>query len=509
MTPGYDKEHQIAVLAHMVRDPQIMNLAISLKAQPDDFDLPACSFVWEVVRNYYTRHRRLLGSDVVSMEVDAGLANVYGDMTVALMDAEKESLFHVLSTIYTCGLNPDYFQHQIGIFLQGVRMQRLAARMADPTLTIPEKKQMCGEMARLGDMDTLAQSALGFFSEDPGLLTLDSMEERIPTGLRLFDTRIDGGLGRGELGQVTACQGVGKTNAMLNFAMGALEAGFFPLYITLEQPRREINRRFAAMRAGIPAMWIKKPVELWPPEMQHRLRTAMQDTERIMFAVADLTTGMDKTLETVEKEIVGWQSRMASAGYSRGAWLVLVDYLDELLPPRDRRLGKNARTDEFMTSTAKEMSRIVRRLNVACWTCTQGTREAVSKTHLGMQDTSGAFHKNDPLVIGVGIGRERNSCVASAVLPGEYEEYTDANALEGEELIFNINKSRSSILGPFRIWRGKTLKYWDHKNDAEFEQHMLEKLPGHPVVDYHILVSRTPQAEKDARIDQYRKAYAI
>lgn len=509
MTPGYDKEKQILVLAHIMRDPQLMNMAIHLKVRPDDFDLPACSFLWEVARNYYQRHRALLDANVVASEIEFGLSNYYGNMTVSLMDSEKESLYHVLTGVYTCVLNSDYYRHQIAIFLQGVRMQKLSLRMSDTTLTQPERKMLCDEAARLADIGTGPVEMLSFFADDPSLLTSLDNEERIPTGLRFLDSRIDGGLGRGELAQITACPSVGKTTSLINFGLGALDAGFYPLFITLEQPKRQINRRFAAMRAGIPAMWVKKPLNMWPPEMLQRYNLAAQDTERLMFAVSDLSAGTDKTVDMIERSINEWQEEMSKRGFSRGAWLVLVDYLDEIIPPRDQRLGKNARTDEFMTSTAKELGRMAIRLNIGMWTCTQGTRDADGRSILGQRHTSGAFHKNDPLTIGIGVGPKEADLAKNAALPGEYEEYTDAHASEGEELKFTINKNRNSVKGSFCIYRGPTLKFWDRREDAEQEQYILGKAPSHCIGEFHALLARTPNNDKDAVIESYKRHYSL
>jgi len=509
MNPGYDKEKQIIVLAHVMRDPQLMSLALHLKLRPDDFDLPACSFLWEVAYHYYVRHRQLMDVSTVTQEVDLSLANFYGDMTISLIDAEQESLYHVLTSVYTMTLNPDYYKHQLPIFVQGVRCQKLAVRISDTTLTLPERQQVLEEVAQLRSIGTAAVDTLSFFADDPCLLTSYHNEERIPTGLRFLDSRIDNGLGRGELAQITACPSVGKTTTMINFSLGALEAGFYPLFITLEQPRRHINRRFAAMRAGIPAMWVKKPTELWPLDIQHRFQLASQDTSRMMFAVADLSTESDKTTEMIEKSIVDWQETMKDRGFQNGAWVVMVDYLDELVPPRDRRLGRNARTDEFLTSTAKELGRMAVRLNVGIWTCTQGTRDADGLSVLGQKHSSGAFHKNDPLTIGIGIGPKNKDQSTNAAMPGEYEEYTDDHAIRGEELKFTINKNRNSIKGSFCIYRGPTLKYWDRMQDAEMEQSILSKSPQHPIGEFHALVARTPSNHKDSVLDQYRKAYSL
>lgn len=509
MIPGYDKDRQILVLAHIMRDPQLMNRAIQLKVSPDDFDLTACSFLWEVARNYYQRHRALLDAEVVSSEIDLGMSNAYGNMTISLMDSERESLYQVLTGVYTCTLNSDYYKHHIGLFLQGVRMQKLSIRMSDTTLTQPERKLLCEEASRLADLGNTATETITFFADEQCMLTSLDNEERIPTGLRFLDSRIDEGLGRGELAQITACPSVGKTTSLINFGLGALDAGFYPLFITLEQPKRQINRRFAAMRAGVPAIWVKKPLSVWPKDMLYRYQLALQDTDRLMFAIADLSGGVDKTVDMIERSINDWQEEMSKRGFSKGAWLVLVDYLDEIIPPKDPRQGKNARTDEFMTSTAKELGRMAVRLNIGMWTCTQGTRDADGKSILGQRHTSGAFHKNDPLTIGIGVGPKEGDLAKVSSQPGEYEEYTDVHASEGEELKFTINKNRNSIKGSFNVYRGPTLKFWDSKEYSQQEQYILSKDPNHRIGGYHALVARTVSNDKGAAIENYKRQYSL
>jgi hypothetical protein len=331
-------------------------------------------------------------------------------------------------------------------------------------------------------------------------------EERIPTGLRLLDSRIGGGLGRGELGMITACTGVGKTTGLINFAYGALLAGYFPLLVTLEMSADKIKRRFASILSGINAMWIKRSVHDWPEDVVNRFQAAIQTIETLMFCVADLSIAGNEsrtTLEYIEKVIVNWQEDMDKRGYTKRAWWVGIDYLDKIVPPATKRLGKNTRTDELQRILSEQMSDMTRKLNITTWTCTQGNKEGDGKALVELRHTGSSYAKNAPLTVGLGLGR-KNSAVdklkTGGLGPSEYEEYTDEFSGVGEELVCHIGKNRDNPVGICSVYRGPTLKFWDRIQDAELEQAVLSRGNGTKISDWHNLVNSIPVSKRDEKL---------
>lgn len=69
-------------------------------------------------------------------------------------------------------------------------------------------------------------------------------ENRIPTGIPIFDKIMRGGPPRKTLNVLLAPPHGGKSLVMVNMAAGALQAGFNVLYISMEMAAEEIGKRF-------------------------------------------------------------------------------------------------------------------------------------------------------------------------------------------------------------------------------------------------------------------------
>lgn len=80
----------------------------------------------------------------------------------------------------------------------------------------------------------------------------DPSQGRIPTGIGGLDVHLKGGLGVGELGFVEALPGVGKSNALVNFAVGAALNQKNVLIISNELKVLDWEIRLAARLSGIP-----------------------------------------------------------------------------------------------------------------------------------------------------------------------------------------------------------------------------------------------------------------
>lgn len=93
-----------------------------------------------------------------------------------------------------------------------------------------------------------SNTALSLLKEDAFSIWKDYKENinkyRIPTGYKLLDKKLDGGIGIGELFLVVVGAKGGKTTFMINLAANMIEQGFDGVYITLELSHLKIYERF-------------------------------------------------------------------------------------------------------------------------------------------------------------------------------------------------------------------------------------------------------------------------
>ena len=87
----YTKEFQINLVAHLVRDGQLMQAIVGY-LKLTDFDLPACQLVYEALRNYYIRFRAVPDFETFKLHVIKTMQNVANDTLTILSPEEYESL---------------------------------------------------------------------------------------------------------------------------------------------------------------------------------------------------------------------------------------------------------------------------------------------------------------------------------------------------------------------------------------------------------------------------------
>ena len=348
-------------------------------------------------------------------------------------------------------------------------------------------------------LETLSSDCIDASSleDDPGLMMEGDAEYRIPAGMRMLDSRMDGGLGRGELAMITAPPGTGKTTSLLNICYGSALSGVFPCFLSLDpsMPIRLIRRRYLALAGGIEAKWLKHYFRTWPEELRKRAeRIWRKPFVKDVHFVNMAAVGVKRTIENIEEEIKKWIARTQEKfGKEAKTYVVAIDHLDEIeAPMADSRLHKQARSDERITVTCKHLAAIASKLNVAMWIATQSTREGASKTFLTQAHTSGGFHKNDSMTFSFGLTKAPDGAngMTTEVKISEDEFMPDDEAAACK-MAWSINKSRNSVTDNFYFYRGPTLRYWDSKSCADAETVLLKKDPAADINQWHHSVMTT------------------
>jgi replicative DNA helicase len=266
---------------------------------------------------------------------------------------------------------------------------------------------------------------------------------------------MDGGLGLSELGMVTACPGVGKTNTLIHFGVSATFVNIRTLFVTLELKSAKINRRNIAMTAGINGSVIKSVYSAWPAEARRRydmLRDAPFGPLNL-FTVADYA-GEYFTLDKLDDEIERWREETAADfgdDAAEDCCLVCVDWADLAHIAGER---SNAAEHERTTAVLKELKAIANRKNVGIWTATQGTREADGREVVRMSHVAYGYHKNDALDIGIGLGIVNEG-------GAQQQQQNTRNMITSRHLALTINKNRDGSTGTFNVYQGPTLRLYD------------------------------------------------
>ena len=329
----------------------------------------------------------------------------------------------------------------------------------------------------------------GMLSNPQAIMSSQTFK-RISTGLPRLDERIGTGLGIGEQGMITACPGVGKTTTLINFMDGAIETGSRSLFLTLELAAYRIKHRYQALASGIDARYFKVPVTQWPDHLLRMYNEILDPERNKRFdypAIVDMSK-RSHTLDDVDRAIGMWKEHFVNKygeekTRCRG---VYVDWLDKL-NPSGLHISKNTREDVVLTKMNEALGELARKYGVAIWTATQGTREADGQEVLQMKHTAYGYHKNDPLDVGLGIGvvfDESKVDNEGDLFPKDDSVDTlSSDSIDPEklppckrDLMISITKNRDNPTGSFKVYQGKTLKFYGGRNEERTaEEHNSKK----------------------------------
>jgi replicative DNA helicase len=480
----FTKDFQISLVAQLARDERLLvDTRGYLKLT--DFDLPACRLVFEAIRGFHDSFGTLADIPTLELHVLRAIQNPDGKTETLLTPEEYESVGLVMAAVATAIPTTDgYFKHILPEYLRSVRLSQAMDDHAQRVALGQGADDLIGAVLQI-NQDVAHHSDLqldGVFSNPEALMSHQTFR-RISTGLPRLDERIGTGLGTGEQGMITACPGVGKTTTLINFMDGSMNTGSRSLFLTLELAAYRIKHRLQALSAGIDARYFKTPVPTWPEHYLKMYNDILNPEINKRFDYASIIDMSKRShnLADVDRAIGMWKEHFVKIYGEEDARCraVYVDWLDKL-NPSGLHVGKNARDDVILMKMNETLGELARKYDVAIWTATQGTREADGQEVLKMKHTAYGYHKNDPLDVGLGIGvifDESKVEETGDLFPRDDQVdtlggvYIDPEKMPSckRDLMISITKNRDNPTGSFKVYQGKTLKFYSRRSDEQIE----------------------------------------
>lgn len=183
----------------------------------------------------------------------------------------------------------------------------------------------------------------------------------IPTGIRLLDQYMNGGLSRSELGVLLAAYGVGKTTFAVKVCNNAFNEGYNVIQIFFEDKEDIIKRKHISCWTGIELNELSDRKE----EVLEILKTKI-DNNRGNSLLLKKFPSDGTTINKIRKYI----KRKISQGFNPD--LIVLDYID--------CVDTEKRIDDPNVSQGKvmrEFESMLEEFNCAGWTFVQGNRSAI------------------------------------------------------------------------------------------------------------------------------------
>ncbi len=196
-----------------------------------------------------------------------------------------------------------------------------------------------------------------------------------PTGLPKLDAKeiFRGGLGRGEIGVVTANTGVGKSHWLVAMGANAMRVGKNVLHYTFELTEHAVGLRYDSNLCSVPSNEVQDRKE----EVLEKYKTM----ELGRLIIKEYPTGSATSI-TIRNHV----EKLMLKGFSPS--LIIIDYADIM---RSTKSYDSLRHE--LKLIYEELRNLAMDLNIPIWTASQANRESAKSDIVGLENMSEAYGK--------------------------------------------------------------------------------------------------------------------
>lgn len=486
MNERFDAEFRKRLLMALCADPDFFRKAVDF-LQPEMIVERPIQFAYSVLLRCYEREGRLPTADVLQMAAVDDIKNQDIKFELKPSDSEFEEYISSISVMCVGLQNKSsdqtaYMSSRLKEFLQ---MCYLAA--IPPEATQSQRLEMYSQI--YGQMQTYDTT------ESANALTLDEalskmtetvdIRNRLGTGITKLDGDLNGGLAPGEIGLIVAPSGVGKSNAMMNFACENAMRGNHSLYITLELSMSTVLSRIVSMLTGIGASVIRNGTseqaqKEWTESQRIRFHDLVDKDGKNRHLLESIRileyTDRHVTPDTIKQDILKWKEAKIKEGVAESKLgFVAIDWLNNIDPSSLSTVNKNQNQAYIMEKVTEALRQAGTATETRVWTAQQAARNALNKETLTMQDgrdSSGTFN---PVDIAMGLTVKKSSRETT-----KFVTAAEKNSKPGpdREMIFSVMKARNGgATGKnFLFYQGPSLRFFDTKNDWQRSELLYNQL---------------------------------
>ena len=288
------------------------------------------------------------------------------------------------------------------------------------------------------------------FFEDAEARFVKINRQVCPTGLPRLDAKdvLQGGLGRGEIGVVTANTGVGKSHWLVAMGANAMRNGKNVLHYTFELTEHAVGLRYDSNLCNIPSN-----------EVQDRKSKVMKHYEESDYGrlvIKEYPTG-SATVITIRNHV----EKLMLKGFRPS--VIIIDYADIM---RSTRSYDSLRHE--LKLIYEELRNLAMDLNIPIWTASQANRDSANSDIVGLENMSEAYGKAMVADLVISISRK-----ATEKSTGSGRLFVAKNRAGRDGILFpiHIDTSRST----FEILDENSLTLEEAVNQNQNDMKMLLK----------------------------------
>jgi replicative DNA helicase len=335
---------------------------------PTFFEVSYLQYLSERFFSYYTKYKCFptLGLLVTIIKEDLSQKNdaILRDQIVAFLHRTKANP-HSADLGYVKDKTLDFCRKQAFKEALEESVEQIQTENFESVLSIMRKAVSVG----------LPSSTGHDFFEDAESRFIKINRRACPTGLPKLDTKdiLRGGLGRGEIGVITANTGVGKSHWLVAMGANAMRVGKNVLHYTFELTEHAVGLRYDANLCDIDSN-----------EIQDRKEDVLKKYEGMELGrliIKEYPTGSASAI-TIRNHI----EKLMLKGFVPS--IIIIDYADIM---RSTKSYDSLRHE--LKLIYEELRNLAMELNVPIWTASQANRESAKSDIVGLENMSEAYGK--------------------------------------------------------------------------------------------------------------------
>jgi replicative DNA helicase len=226
------------------------------------------------------------------------------------------------------------------------------------------------------------------FFEDADARFVKTSRQVCPTGIPRLDEKdiMRGGLGRGEIGVITANTGVGKSHFLVAMGANAMRAGKNVVHYTFELTEHAVGLRYDSNLCDISSNEIQ--------DKKQEVLDRYKDAELGRLIIKEYPTGSASVI-TIRNHI----EKLMLKSFTPS--LVIVDYADIM---RSTRSYDSLRHE--LKLIYEELRNLAMDLSIPVWTASQANRDSANSDIGGLENMSEAYGKAMVADVVISISRK-------------------------------------------------------------------------------------------------------
>lgn len=365
----YGNSFQSKCIATLICDRPFLERIVDILL-PEYFETEARQWIIEVIVNYFLEYKEIPTKEVFKVKANA-LSSTQEVLKFGILEELKSAYSHLTDT------DMKFVQEQFLTFCKQQRLKRAILKSGELLINgdYEKIKHEIDDAMKAGIERNLGHEYLLDVEQRMSQMA----RECVKTNWPILDQRMDGGLGKGELGFIVAPAGSGKSWLLTRLGAEAIKQGKNVMHFTLELNENYVGLRYDAYFTGINFQEVRKNI----PVVKSKIDEIKNNGGGQLFVKYF-------PLKTVSPQYLKMHVDRLKMVMGISIDMIIVDYADILRPFMTDR---NSNSYSEAGSVYEELRQIAGELQIPVWSASQANRSAHNDEVVQAHNVADSYRK--------------------------------------------------------------------------------------------------------------------